>query len=584
MKKQIESLIANLKHSPGVYLMHDKDDKIIYIGKAKDLAKRVSQYFIRPQSGKVQKMVFETERFETILTNNEKEALILEMNLIQTHYPKYNVLLKDDKHYPYIALKKDGDPYLTIKRTNKEKNYEYFGPFPNSGAAYEMIDLLNKLFPLRKCRILPSEPCLYYHLGQCLAPCIKKVEQSDYEDIVKNVERFLKGDNKLEADEIKKKMELASSKEDYELALEYKKTLDSIEHINTAQRVEFFDRIDRDIFAYSLREHYVSLAILIYRNGMLLGKENYVLELFGNIEEFVEEMILLFYAKRPLPKEVVINSSKIKENLSQLLETSIVSVSKGKILDLVKIAKKNADNALDQYFISARLDENKLALLEKLGIILNIKTPLHIELFDNSHLQGSSPVGAMVAFINGEPAKKLYRKFHIDEKLGGDDLRSMEEVITRHYKRLKDNKSSLPDLVLVDGGELQIKAASKAIEQLQLSIPVYGLYKNDKHQTSGLMDKDGNTYDLKDDKLVFFLLARMQDEVHRFAIKFHHDIRNKALKSSLLDGINGLGDKRKAVIRKAYPDLSMLRNASIAELSQLLPEEVAKELYKRLKE
>lgn len=584
MKKQISSLIDNLKHSPGVYLMHDKDDKIIYIGKAKDLFKRVSQYFIRPQSGKVQKMVFETESFETILTNNEKEALILEMNLIQTHYPKYNVLLKDDKHYPYIALKKDGDPYLTIKRTNKEKNYEYFGPFPNSGAAYEMIDLLNKLFPLRKCRILPSEPCLYYHLGQCLAPCIKKVEAKDYEEIIKNVERFLKGDNKLEAEAIKKKMISASSKEDYELALEYKTTLDSIEHINTAQRVEFFDRIDRDIFAYSLREHYVSLAILIYRNGMLLGKENYVLELFGSIEEFVEEMILLFYQKRPLPKEVVINSNKIKENLSELLETSIVSVSKGKLLDLVKIAKKNADNALDQYFISARLDEDKLALLEKMGTILGIKTPLHIELFDNSHLQGSSPVGAMVAFINGEPAKKLYRKFHIDEKLGGDDLRSMDEVITRHYKRLKDNKASLPDLILVDGGELQIKAASKAIEKLELSIPVSGLYKNDKHQTSGLMDKDGNTYDLKDDKVIFFLLARMQDEVHRFAIKFHHDVRNKALKSSLLDGINGLGDIRKAVIRKAYPDLSMLRNASISELAQLLPEEVAKELYKRLKE
>lgn len=584
MKKQISSLIANLKHSPGVYLMYDKDDKIIYIGKAKDLSKRVSQYFMRPQSGKVQKMVFETERFETILTDNEKEALILEMNLIQTHYPKYNVLLKDDKHYPYIALKKDGDPYLTIKRTNKEKNYEYFGPFPNSGAAYEMIDLLNKLFPLRKCRVLPSEPCLYYHLGQCLAPCIKKIEQEEYEEIIKNVERFLKGDNKLEADAIKNKMELASSKEDYELALEYKKMLDSIEHINTAQHVEFFDRIDRDIFAYSLREHYVSLAILIYRNGILLGKENYVLELFGNIEEFVEEMILLFYQKRPLPKEIVINSSKIKENLSALLETSIVSASKGKLLDLVKIAKKNADNALDQYFISARLDEDKLTLLEKLGTILNIKTPLHIELFDNSHLQGSSPVGAMVAFINGEPAKKLYRKFHIDEKLGGDDLRSMEEVITRHYKRLKDNKAPLPDLILVDGGELQIKAASRAIEQLELSIPVCGLYKNDKHQTSGLMDKEGNTYDLKDDKLVFFLLARMQDEVHRFAIKFHHDVRNKTLKSSLLDGINGLGDKRKAVIRKAYPDLSMLRNASISELAQLLPEEVAKELYKRLKE
>lgn len=529
-------------------------------------------------------MVFEAEWFETIITANEKEALILEMNLIQTHYPKFNILLKDDKHYPYIAIKKDGDPYLQIKRTNKEKNYEYFGPFPNSGAAYEMVDLLNKLFPLRKCRTLPSTPCLYYHLGQCLGPCIKKVDKEEYQSIIKGIEAFLKGDNKKQYQYIESKMIESSNNEDYETASYYKKILDSIKHINTSQNVEFFDKIDRDVFAYSSRENYVSLATLIYRNGMLLGKEVYVLELFGEIEEFVEDLILQFYQKRPLPKEVVINSNVIRDNLNDLLDASIIVASKGKLFDLVRIAKTNADNALDEYFLSARLNDNKLELLEKIAQILSIKTPLHIELFDNSHLQGSSPVGAMVAFINGEPAKKLYRKFHIEHQESRDDLKSMEEVIRRHYQRQKDNNGKLPDLILVDGGELQIKAASKVIEDLGLDIPTFGLYKNDKHQTSGIMDKDGKTYDLNNDKTIFFFLTRMQDEVHRFAISFHRDVREKAMKSSLLDEIKGLGEKRKELIRKAYPDVSLLKNASIEELSQLLPDDVARALIKKLKE
>jgi excinuclease ABC subunit C len=584
MKERIKALISNLKHSPGVYIMHDSDNKIIYIGKAKDLYKRVSQYFLRPQSGKVQKMVFDAEWFETIITKNEKEALILEMNLIQTHYPKYNVLLKDDKHYPYIALKKEGDPYLMIKRNNKDKKYEYFGPFPNSGAAYQTIDLLNKLFPLRKCTHVPNIPCLYYHLGQCLAPCINKIDETQYKEIILNIERFLKGDNKKEYIEIESKMNQASDRLDYESAAEYKKTLDAIRHINIGQSVEFLDKIDRDVFAYSSREHYISLAVLLYRNGALLGKENYVLEAFGELEEFVEDMILQFYQKRPLPKEIVINSKKINDDLNSLLDVSVISASKGKLFDLVEIAKKNADNALDQHFISARLDDNKLELLERLGDVLHIKTPLHIELFDNSHLQGSSPVGAMVAFLNGEPAKKLYRKFHIEHQEGRDDLKSMEEIIRRHYSRLKENNSPLPNLILVDGGTNQIHAASSIIEELDLNIPVFGLFKNDKHQTAGIMDSHDNTYDLNFSKPLFFLLTRMQDEVHRYAISFHKDVRRKAMKESILDNVEGLGEKRKEVIKRAYTDISLLRNASIEELSQLLPNDVARRLYKKLKD
>lgn len=582
MKEKIASLISNLKDSPGVYLMHDKNDVIIYIGKAKNLKKRVSQYFLRPQAGKVMKMVSEVDYFETIITSNEKEALILEMNLIQTHYPKFNVLLKDDKHYPYIAIKKGHDPYLMIKRNNKDKNYRYFGPFPNSSAAYDMVDLLNKLFPLRKCKTLPNSPCLYYHLNQCLAPCINKnIDSSQYEIIFEDINSFLNGNNKTKYDEIKQKMILASEQLNFELAQSYKKVLESIDHINTKQTVELNDKIDRDIFAFATRENYFALSCLIFRNGLLLGKEHFVVELFNTPLEMFENLISQYYLKHPLPREVVINFKEVVDDLNNLYDTNFIMASKGKLLDLIEKAKINANNALDEYFISARLDDDKVELLNMLAKLLNINTPYHIDLFDNSHTQGSSPVGAMVSFINGEPCKKLYRKFKIEHFEARDDLKSMLEIIHRHYKRSKENNIKLPNLILVDGGLQQVKAAKKVIEELQLSIDVFGLYKNNKHQTEGIIDSYDNKYPIEDKKL-FFLLTRMQDEVHRFAITFHKQSRSKQMHKSLLDDIKGLGDKRKQLIEKAYPDINLLKQASVDELSQLVPNDVAKALYERI--
>ena len=581
MTEKIKTLIANLKHLPGVYLMHDKNDNIIYVGKAKDLYKRVSQYFLRPQSGKVFKMVSNVDYFETVITANEKEALVLEMNLIQTHYPRYNVLLKDGSHYPYIALKKKGDPLLMIKRNNKDKNYDYFGPFPNSGAAYQTISLLNKIFPIRKCQTLPSSTCLYYHLGQCLGPCINKIEEKVFDSIREEIKAFMRGNNQKQKNEIKTKMLEASENLEFETANEYKKILDAIEHINIQQNVENSDKKDRDIFAFSSRQGYLSLAVLCYRKGILLGKQVFIVEEFGDSEEQVADLLLQFYQKYPTPNEVVINNKNVIELIGDLLDTNVVSVTKGKVHELVINAKENADNALDEYFLSARLETDKLEMLEKLGNILDIPTPLHIELFDNSHLQGSSPVGAMVAFINGEPAKKLYRRFLINHEESRDDLASMREVVYRHYKRLVDENKKLPDLLLVDGGLNQIKFASLALLEAGANIPLFGLYKNDKHQTSGLIDGSGKTYELND-KNLFFLLTRMQDEVHRFAISFHKEKRNKAMKASILDGIEGLGEKRKEMIYRAYPDIDSLKNASVEEFSQFLPKEVAERLYEKL--
>ena len=581
MKERIKTCIANLKHLPGVYLMHDINDKIIYIGKAKDLYKRVSQYFLRPQVGKVAKMAFEAEYFETIITNNEKEALILEMNLIQTHYPKFNILLKDGSHYPYIGLKKDGYPYLQIKRNTKDKGYDYFGPFPKSSSAYETIDLLNKIFPLRKCKNIPGTACLYYHLGQCLAPCINEVSKEKEDEMREEIKSFMHGNNQKVASEIKQKMLKASEELDFENAQEYKKVLDAIEHINTKQLMESNDKKDRDIFAFSSREGYLSLAAILFRRGLLLDKKVYIVEQFGDNEEQVADLILQFYQNVPLPQEVIINNEVVVDLLTDLIDSNVYAVSKGKLHDLVLTAKENANNALDEYFLSARLDTDKLALLEELGQIINIETPLRIELFDNSHLQGSSPVGAVVVFINGEPAKKLYRKYKIEHEEARDDLKSMEEIVYRRYSRLKEENKEMPNLILVDGGLNQIHAAKRALEKAEVTINLFGLVKNDKHQTAGLMDQEGHIYEIEN-KNIFFLLTRMQDEVHRFAISFHQSLRNKSMKTSILDGIKGLGAKRRELINRAYPDINLLKEATVEELSQLLPKEVAIALYNKL--
>ncbi|MBO4682675.1 MAG: excinuclease ABC subunit C [Bacilli bacterium] len=581
MNEKVRIEISNLKHKPGVYLMHDADDNIIYVGKAKDLQKRVSQYFLRPQVGKVAKMASMVDHFETIITGNEKEALVLEMNLIHKYYPRFNIMLKDDSHYPYIAIKRKGDPYVQIKRNNKDKSYIYYGPFPNSTAAYQMVDLLNKIFPVRKCKNIPSTPCLYYHLGQCLSPCINKIDENTNNLLIDEMMSFLNGNNSKQYQEIKAKMLKASEEMNYEMASEYKKTLDAIDHINMSQNVESKDKLDRDIFAYATREGYLSLAIFTFRRGILLGKKAWVVEQFGDVQEQVSQLIEQYYDSHTLPREIIINDEIIAEELRNIYDIEIITKSKGKIHDLVVSVIDNANNAIDEYFLSARLDDDKLQMLEELGRLLGIGTPLHIELFDNSHIQGFAPVGAMVAFVNGEPHKSLYRKFNIEHEESRDDLASMKEVITRHYGRSKKEGKKFPDLILADGGLIQVEAVTSALKEIDVDIPVFGLYKNDKHQTEGLIDVNGNTYPL-DNKALFFLLTRMQDEVHRFAITFHRNKREKKMKESILDNIKGLGEKRKEEIRKAYPDINTLKNASIHELSQLLPSDVAEALYLKL--
>ncbi len=583
LSEKLKRLIALLPEKPGVYQMKDAADKIIYIGKAKNLKKRVSQYFLRPQSGKVAAMVSHVDHFDFIIVGSDREAFILEMNLIQTHYPRYNIMLMDDSHYPYIALKRHNDPFLKIARSSKDHKYFYFGPFPSSSSANDTLRLLNKIYPTRKCRSIPKKPCLYYSMGQCLAPCIHDLDPEETNRLYFEIKKFLGGDNSEVKADLKRRMAEASERLDFETAAEYKKTLDALEYTSSKQTVELTaDSTPRDVFAFAEREGYRSLAILTYRRGMLLGKTSHVVASFGEIEEQMAELILQYYQNHDLPKEVVARLEGLKEELQSVYDVEVLSPKEGRLLEMIHIAELNARQSLDAHFMTARLEDDNLALLEELGKLLSIPTPYRIELFDNSHLQGSSPVGAMVCFINGSPAKKMYRKFHLSEEDAGDDYHSMVEITSRRYGRLIEEQLDLPDLILTDGGLPQVHATLEGLGKAGADIPVYGLFKNDKHQTEGLIDREGNKYPIDQKSPLFFLLMRMQDEVHRFAITFHHQQRSKAMAASIFDGVPGLGEKRREMLRKHYPTLEALLNAPLSEFLQILPAESANALYEKL--
>ena len=380
---------------------------------------------------------------------------------------------------------------------------------------------------------------------------------------------------------LERKIEKASEEERYEEAKEYYDTLQAIVATVSKQNVEnSLDRTSRDIIGFSERDAYLSIAILSYRNGALLGKKTIVVPSFLEITEQIPELLESYYLSRELPKEIAINLHSFNEEFSSIFpECKIIHPKEGRLLEQIDLATLNAREGLDAHFASARLEDDKIALLEELGRLLSIPTPYRIELFDNSHLEGSNAVGAEVCYINGAPCKRMYRKFHLSEEAAGDDFHSMEEVVFRRYKRLLDEGQPLPDLLLVDGGYSQVEAASRALKKAEADIPLFGLYKNDKHQTEGIIDIDKNLYPLDNKSPLFFLLMRMQDEVHRFAISFHKKLRGKKMGQSLFDGIAGIGERRKELLRKHYPTLDSLQKASVEELSQLLPDEVAKRLY-----
>lgn len=573
--KQKVSLLPDV---PGSYQRKDKDGRIIYVGKAKSLVKRVKQYFTRPQVGKVARRVEEIRDFDIIETNTEKEALLLEISLIHKYRPKYNIRLRDDRSYPYIALKKKGDPFLKIARSDKEKGYYYFGPYPNSRYAYKRIDLLNKVFPLRKCKNIPLHPCLYYHRGECLAPCIQKVDERKYEERVKQISRFLSGDTGDRISLLKGRRKKAVDELNFEQAKKCKALLDAIQKTTSSQKIIFEDHVSRDIMGYSLREGYLCVVFLLFRKGVLLGKKTYIEELEDDLSDFLENLIIQFYENRSdHPKELIISDKDRTKVLSDALDFQVLSPNRGKKRDLLARAFENARQRLDQHFQTARLNDDVLSLLEELKDKLGLKkTPLDIELYDNSHLQGYDPVGAMVKYINGEKAPQRYRKYKITQPNPQDDLASRKEVLTRRLTRLKQGEEKKPDLIILDGGRNQCVTVLETMDEVGLHIPLAGLAKNDKHETDTLINADtGEEIPLDRKSPLFFLLRKRQDEIHRFAITYHRTKAEKSTFKTIYDDIPGIGKKRKDVLLDLYPTRESLYGISEKELSQVIPPSAA---------
>ncbi len=574
---KIEDKLKILPALPGCYLMKNKDGDIIYVGKAKKLKNRVRQYFVGAHDFKTTRLVSNIDDFEYIVTSSEKEALLLEINLIKKHTPPYNIMFMDDKSYPYLKLTKENAPVLKVVRNTKDRKAYYFGPFPDSGAAWETAKLLNRIYPLRKCRRMQKKECLYYHMGQCLAPCIKEIDERVYADMVSGIQKFMRGDVKDMLDTLHQEMEQASEELLFEKAQEKLSLIHAIEHVTAKQQIDFKDRKDRDVFGYYVDKGYISIQGFFLRGGKLLERTLSIEPLYENEADAFVSFILQYYANNPLPQEILIPKEYDITHLEEILDTKILQPLRGDKLKLVDMVLANAKNAHEQKFeLVERKESRRYEGMEQLCNLLQ-KEIHRIELFDNSHISGTHNVSGMVVYRDGEPSKKDYRTFRLGEYIS--DLDSMKEVIYRRYFRLLKEGARFPDLLIVDGGYLQIEAAREIIEALDIPLTICGLVKDDNHRTSNLMDVNGNILPVKRDSSLFFLLTQMQDEVHRFAISYHRKLRGKAMTKSILDEVEGIGEVRKKEIWKHFKSLKRLKEATIEEIRQVVPEKVAQNIY-----
>ena len=577
--------LALVPHMPGSYQMYNKDNIIIYVGKAKDLKNRLSSYFHGKHSGKTKKMVSEIAYFKYIVTNTEKEAFILEINLIKKYDPKYNILLKDDKSYPYIEYIKSPYPKLKIVRylnIKKKAGRKLFGPFPNQYAARKIVNLLNRLYPLKKCEGNPKELCLYYHINECLGYCVKNIPQEQIDTMEKDILSFLNGNYDIIKNKALEKIQMHSDALNYESALDLKRELDYVESVLAKQKVELTDLEDRDVINYAEENGYISINIFFIRHGKLLGNKNKIFPIMENYIEEIENYIALFYQKNEIPKEIIVNENLDKEVLSEALNTNVVHAIRGEKKRLLELVKTNASISLKNEFELIKRDEKRTVdANETLRKLLGLKVLYRIDVFDNSNLFGEYTVSGMVVFKDGKPSKSDYRKFKISIDKN-DDYNSMKEVLYRRYYRMLMEKSERPDLILLDGGENQIRAAREIIESLNLNIKIAGLVKNNKHETNELMDSDMNIISIDKTSDLFHFLTRMQDEVHRFTITYHRDIRSKGSISSVLENIEGLGEKRRKTLIKKYGSVKKIKEASVEDLSTLIPEKVALNLHNYL--
>ena len=575
---KIQDKLAILPALPGCYLMKNIDGDIIYVGKAKKLKNRVRQYFVGAHDFKTTRLVANIDDFEYIVTGSEKEALLLEINLIKNHTPPYNIMFMDDKTYPYIKLTKEKAPILRVVRNTKDRKAEYFGPFPDSGAAWETMKLLNQLYPLRKCRHLPKKACLYYHMGQCLAPCEQAIDEKVYADMANGIRKFLKGDVKEILTQLKADMQQASEELAFEKAQEKLNLIHAIEHVTAKQQIDFKDHKDRDVFGYYVDKGYISIQGFFVRGGKLLERELSIQPLYEQPQDAFISFILQYKTNKTLPQEILLPKEYEIEHLQEILsEAKILQPLRGDKLKLVEMVLANAKNAHQQKFeLVERKESRREEAMQQLCQLLH--QDIHrIELFDNSHISGAFNVSGMVVFKDGEPSRQDYRTYRLGEYVS--DLDSMKEVVYRRYFRLLKEKGRFPDLLIVDGGYLQIEAAKEIIEALDVPVTLCGLVKNDNHRTANLMNAEGEILPVERDSSLFFLLTQMQDEVHRFAISYHRKLRGKAMTKSILDEVEGIGEVRKKEIWKHFKSLKRLKEADVDEIAQVVPRKVAQNIF-----
>ena len=590
MNELIKHKLELLPDSPGCYIHKDKNGTIIYVGKAKNLKNRVRSYFHGSHNTKTELLVSEIEDFEYIVTGSNTEALLLEINLIQENKPKYNIRLKDDKSYPFIKITNEPYPRLLITRQVKKDGGLYFGPYPDSGAATEIKRLLDRLFPFKKCTNPANKVCFYYHLGQCKAHTICQTDQTYWDSLKEDVKNFLNGRDDKIVNELRDKMTKASELMEFERAAEYRDLIEGIGLLRTKQRVMNQDMQDRDIFGYYVDKGWMCVQVFFIRQGKLIQRDVNMFPYYNESEEDFLTYVGQFYQdnRHFIPKEIFIPRDIDETLVKAVVNTKIIKPQRGEKKQLVNLATKNARVSLQQKFDLLEKDIRKThGAIENIGDLLNIPKPVRIEAFDNSNIQGTSPVAAMVVFVDGKPSKKDYRKFKIKTVIGPDDYASMREVIYRRYSRVMRDGLTLPDLIIIDGGQGQVNIARDVIEnKLGLDIPIAGLQKNDKHQTHELLFGDPlEVIPLPRNSEEFFLLQRIQDEVHRFAITFHRQLRGKNTFSSKLDGIAGLGPKRKQLLMKHFKNLPNIQKASLDDIINCgIPKNVAENIQESLRE
>lgn len=581
---KIKEKLSLLTTNPGCYLMKNSDGDIIYVGKAKNLKRRVSSYFNREHTGKTKALVSNIRDFEYIVTQTEVESLLLEINLIKKYEPKYNILLKDNKSYPYIEITGETYPRLVISRPRKIKGHKgkLFGPYPNAMAARRTVQMLNRIYPFRKCHTMDKKVCLYYHIGQCLGYCEKKIDKEKIKKMIDEVTSFLKGNYKEVKEKIENLMKESSASLNFERALEYREMLEYIDKVLEKQKISLNDNINRDVINYYVKNEYISFQVLHLRDGRINMRDKEIFPLIDDVNDTLSYFVTSFYDKNEVPKEVLVSEDFDVNLLEETINTKFIVPKKGIKKKIVDMAYSNAKISLEEEFeLIIRDDKRTFGANEELGKLINIPNLRRIETFDNAHLFGTFTVSGMVVFTNGKPDKKEYRKYKITSG-SKDDYHTMKEVIYRRYYRVLHDNLKRPDLIIVDGGISQIHAAKEVLDSLYLSIPVLGLKKNDKHSTTALISED-KEYNIDKTSDVFHLLTRIQDEVHRYTITYHRNIRSKASLSSIIDNVPNIGEVRKKTLLKKYKTITKLKSLTEDELSKDLPRNVARELAQFLK-